>query len=131
MRPCVRFWFERSSVLPLLIAFAIMGAGPAFASDPGQIHTVTIEGMKFSPSTVRIRVGDKVVFENKDLFPHTATAKPARVFDSGIVKPGESWTFTPRTAGQIRYICTLHPMMEGEIVVEDVEGGAGRTQTRS
>ena len=120
MRPCVRFWFERSSVLPLLIAFAIMGAGPAFASDPGQIHTVTIEGM-----------GDKVVFENKDLFPHTATAKPARVFDSGIVKPGESWTFTPRTAGQIRYICTLHPMMEGEIVVEDVEGGAGRTQTRS
>ena len=73
--------------------------------------------MKFSPTTLRIRVGDRVEFKNADLVPHTATAKLAGGFDSEVMKPGKTWTFVPKSAGAFAYRCTFHPMMVGEIAV--------------
>lgn len=108
--------------LGILLPAAVVVAGPprADAKDEPRIHVVVIENMRFSPRTIRLREGEQVVFNNRDLFPHTATtkSKEANGFDSGILKPGESWTFTPRRGETIRYACTLHPTMEGEIIVE-------------
>jgi plastocyanin len=87
----------------------------ALASVAGRTHTVAMEGMKFSPSTLRIQAGDTIVFKNNDLVPHTATAKQREVFDSGIINPGESWTFVPKFHAAVPYVCTFHPMMEGRI----------------
>jgi plastocyanin len=80
-------------------------------------HVVKMENMKFSPAALRVRVGDRVDFRNADLVPHTVTAKSAGAFDSGLVKPGESWTFVAKTAGNFGYTCTFHPMMVGKLVV--------------
>ncbi len=104
--------------LLLLLAPVVLGVRAASAKDEGQTHTVVIENMKFSPGTLRVRPGDRVVFENKDLVPHTATAKPAGAFDSGLVAAGKSWTFIPQSAGTFHYACLFHPTMEGEVVVE-------------
>ena len=80
-------------------------------------HVVRIENMKFSPAALRVRVGDRVDFRNADLVRHTITAKSAGAFDSGLVKPGESWTFVAKTAGNFGYTCTFPPMMVGELLV--------------
>lgn len=101
----------------MLAGLAVFGLRRALSNDSGQVHAVTMEAMKFAPASVQIRPGDQVTFKNNDLVPHTVTAKPAGVFDSGVVKPGESWTIALQTGGTIHYGCTLHPMMEGEIVV--------------
>jgi plastocyanin len=90
---------------------------PVLANAAGRTHVVVMEGMKFSPPTLRIQKGDTVVFKNNDLVPHTATAKERGVFDSGIIKPGESWTLAPTFHATVPYVCTFHPMMEGRIEV--------------
>jgi plastocyanin len=95
----------------------LSAAWPVLANVAARTHTVAIEQMKFSPATLRIQLGDTIVFKNNDLVPHTATAKQREVFDSGIIKPGESWTFVPKLHATVPYGCTFHPMMEGRIEV--------------
>jgi plastocyanin len=102
-------------VMSTLVAIGAWKLSPAPA---GQTHVVVIEGMKFSPATVRLKAGDRVTFKNNDLVPHTATSTGAKIFDSGMIKAGESWTVTPPPGQTIRYVCTYHPMMEGVIIAE-------------
>ncbi|WP_427912385.1 cupredoxin domain-containing protein [Ramlibacter sp. MMS24-I3-19] len=79
-------------------------------------HDVTIEGMKFEPAEVTVRAGDTVVWHNKDLVPHTATA--AGTFDSKEIGPGKQWSWTARKPGRQPYVCTYHPGMQGTVVVQ-------------
>lgn len=81
-----------------------------------ETHTVTIEGMRFDPADLTVRAGDTIVWVNKDLFAHTATA--GQSFDSKSIDPGSSWQFTPRTAGDLPYICALHPTMKAMVRVK-------------
>jgi len=99
-----------------LTAIALPGLSKISATEVRRTHVVRIEGMTYSPATLRIHPGDRVTFTNNDLVPHTATSKGTRLFDSGIIKPGESWSVTPPLEKPIRYTCTFHPTMEGEIV---------------
>lgn len=79
-------------------------------------HVVTIEGMKFEPAVVTVRPGDTVVWQNKDVVPHTATA--AGSFDSREIAAGKRWSWTARKAGRHAYVCTYHPGMQGTVVVQ-------------
>lgn len=96
-----------------LRALALL-ALPALAGAATQ--TVTIEGMKFQPASVTVKRGDTVVWQNKDVVPHTATA--AGKFDSKNVDGGQSWTWTAGAKGRYDYVCTYHPGMKGTVVVE-------------
>ena len=87
---------------------------------PARTHTVTIEGMRFDPADVTVRTGDTIVWVNKDLFAHTATADGG-TFDSKSIDPGGSWQLTPRTAGELAYICALHPTMKAMVRVKAAE----------
>jgi plastocyanin len=100
------------SVLRSLLVLAALGPVAAGAAT----HVVVIEGMKFEPATVRVKVGDQVIWRNKDLVPHTATA--TEKFDSGQIAGGKDWTWTAASRGQTDYICTYHPGMKGSVVVE-------------
>jgi plastocyanin len=102
----------------LLDGIAVLGLAKVAPGDSGQTHVVLMEGMMFAPSSLRIQPGDRVTFRNADLVPHTATARSGKLFDSGAIKPGESWTMTPPAGQTIRYVCTYHPMMEGEIIAD-------------
>jgi plastocyanin len=88
------------------------------AAVAGQTHTVVIEAMAFTPAVLHIQRGDRIVFQNKDILPHTATAQHRGGFDSGLIKAGESWTFHPAAdRGAIDYVCLFHPTMKGRIVL--------------
>lgn len=93
-------------VLPLLAAPLMAWA---------ETHTVVIDGMGFQPATLVLKRGDTVVWQNKDLVPHTATA--AGGFDSGHIESGKQWSWTVRGDGRIDYVCTYHPGMKGSLTV--------------
>lgn len=111
-------WFVRAIVVLSVAGAASCGSGshPEAGERAPVMHTVTIEGSTFRPSAVTVHAGDRVVWMNRDFFPHTATA--AGTFDSGTLPPDASWTFIAGTPGVFTYTCTFHPTMTGTIRVE-------------
>ena len=102
----------------MLCAAALAAALGAPAELPaGNARTVTIEGMKFSPERIEVAVGDTITWINKDFLPHSVTAPAARL-ESGDLATNQSWKFIARKKGEIDYICRLHPVMRGVIVVK-------------
>jgi plastocyanin len=100
--------------LVLACAAALFTAG---AHAEGKTHAVRIEGMQFVPERLEVALGDTVVWTNKDFLPHSVTARQARV-ESGDLAPNRSWRFVARKKGEIPYICRLHPVMKGVLVVK-------------
>jgi plastocyanin len=113
MRSSCRARWRPSDVKAILFCLASLLALPALAAET---HVITIEGMKFALPTVTVKKGDKVVWQNKDIVPHTVTA--AGKFDSGEIKANGSWTWTAQAPGRYDYTCTYHPTMKGALVVQ-------------
>lgn len=120
-------WSPRALRRSLLCVFALTAlsiiglwrtSARAASAPPVATHVILIENMKFSPTTLNVHLGDRIEFKNQDLLPHTATAKDTKMFDSGLLRSGKSWSFSPSAEGTIDYRCSFHPMMEGSIVVQ-------------
>jgi plastocyanin len=71
----------------------------------------------YVPNPVTITAGSAVTWTNSDTTPHTATSNTG-VFNSGPIGPGQSFSFTFRTAGTYLYRCSFHPGMIGSVVVQ-------------
>jgi plastocyanin len=80
-------------------------------------HTVVMENVQFNPATLTVHRGERIVWVNRDLFPHTVTSA-TKAFDSGSIAPNASWSFTPRKTGSYPYGCSFHPVMKGTITVQ-------------
>ena len=81
------------------------------------VHTVTIDGFAFKPPSIVVKQGDTVEWRNDDPVPHTATATDAGL-DSGEIAAGGRYRFVARRKGRFAYLCTLHPIMKSELIVE-------------
>jgi plastocyanin len=93
----------------IALALACAGAAPA-------APTVTIDGTRYAPETLKVTRGATVTWINKDPFPHTVTV--AKAFDSKEIGANRSWKHVFKAPGRYDYICTLHPGMKGTLVVE-------------
>jgi plastocyanin len=93
---------------------------PAPAASPS---LVTIKDFGFSPSTVKIHVGDTVRWKNNDSVSHTATST-SKGFDSGNLDNGQSFSFTFTKSGSYSYVCSYHPSMTGIVIVTDAPSPA-------
>jgi plastocyanin len=107
---------RREFIAGLVLLVCSTGAGAAHSSRKPATHTITMEGMVFKPATLTIKPGDTVVWLNKDIVEHTATAEGK--FDSRLIAPNKSWKQTFKTKGSFDYICTYHPTMKGTLVVK-------------
>jgi plastocyanin/mono/diheme cytochrome c family protein len=91
--------------------------GDSAAHQDDSRTTITMDGTGFTPAELTVAVGDTVTWINKDPFPHTVSSRRGH-FHSEDVPAGGRWTFTPGAAGRFPYVCTLHPGMEGTLIVE-------------
>lgn len=108
----------RSSCLTAFWAAALLGtAHSSYAQATPKPHVVTIEAMQFTPATIEVKVGEIVIWKNKDPFPHTVTAEN-RNFDSGSIAANRSWKFKTNKRGTFPYVCTLHPNMKATLIVK-------------
>jgi len=100
----------------VLIAAALVGLAST-AQAYAETRVVKIENMQFNPSTIIVHRGDRVVWQNQDLYAHSATAE-ARRFDSGNIAPNGSWSYEASKTGRYTYGCSLHPTMHGVLIVQ-------------
>jgi plastocyanin len=106
-----------SCVLVLALLFASEGQAGARAAAKPRTHTVVMEATRFQPDTLTVKAGDTIVWVNKDLFPHSATASNT-AFDSQAIAVGASWKFVAKKKGDFPYTCIFHPTMKGTLVVK-------------
>jgi plastocyanin len=78
---------------------------------------VTMKDIAFSPQSVHVSVGQKIDWTNDDSVAHNVTATGGASFRSSDFGQGGTFSYTPTKAGTIAYVCTLHPGMDGTIVV--------------
>lgn len=110
------------AVLPLAaspLAASPLAALPlkrrAMAQDAGPA-TVEMTKFAFVPAKIEIKAGGAIVFANRDLAPHTATADDGS-FDTGALRRDERKEIVFPTAGEFPYICRFHPHMSGIVRV--------------
>ena len=83
-----------------------------------------ISGAGYEPPEITVSPGATLMWDNKDNALHTATSgespTPDGKFDSGIVGANQqSKPITmPTEPGEYKYFCTLHPFLQGTVVVQ-------------
>jgi quinohemoprotein ethanol dehydrogenase len=96
-------------------------AGPtgpiADAIDKINIGANNVE-YSYGPARTRVKKGTAVTFTNVGDIPHTATAFQQGTWDTGMLEKGQSKTVTFSETGNYYYICTPHPWMYGQVIVE-------------
>jgi plastocyanin len=85
---------------------------------PAAPGMVVMKGLRFHPSSTTVQVGERVTWTNDDNVDHNVTATGGAKFMSRAFGHGRTYSFTPRQAGTISYVCTLHQGMVGKLVVK-------------
>lgn len=93
------------------------GTGSAVNIGGPQTYSVEIMDYAFSPQTLNIKTGDTVIWTNQDSIRHDIKSNDGS-FYSIPLDTGEMYAFTFNTRGTFKYRCSLHPTMEGTIIVE-------------
>ena len=99
-----------------MLALGLVGSATAQKKPSGKTHTVLIKGFTFVPQQLEVRAGDRVIWKNDDIVPHTATAKNS--FDSKELGPQQSWSYVANRKGTYPFMCIYHPTMKGELTVK-------------
>jgi len=114
-------------------------ASDATALEAAAATVQMTDQFRFSPADLTIAAGQTVTWINDSAMPHTATDDPAQnpvasahpeyaqlpdgaePWDSGMLQPGESYSYTFTTPGTYHYFCLPHVLsgMLGTITVED------------
>jgi len=91
--------------------------GPTTPAQTSTEQQVNIKDFSFVPDTAEVPIGTTVTWVNEDNVPHTVTSV-SRIFDSGGINPGKSYSYKFDQAGTFEYSCTNHPTMpHGKIIV--------------
>ena len=84
-----------------------------------------IDNSCYEPFAVSVDVRKKVTWKNLDSYSHTVTSGtpedgPDGVFDSGLLANYRYFSHTFYESGIYDYYCTLHPWMQGMVVVGEI-----------
>jgi plastocyanin len=136
---------KTKAISSIFVLFAIAAGMASMAPDAfADHHEITItpvagsgsqgcekteEGC-FSPNTVTVYVGSVIIFSNTDTTIHNfasggpnddvvGTVADKNGFNTAIMNPGESATWTPTEAGEFPYFDMIHPWMQGTIIVQE------------
>jgi plastocyanin len=77
---------------------------------------VHMRNIQFDPQTANAKVGDKVCWVNDDDVQHDTQADNGS-FKSALFGKGETFTTTVSKAGDVAYVCTVHPNMKATLKV--------------
>ena len=112
-----RFTPGRTVVVAMLlgpVAGALLAYGAVAAEEP---NVVTIDNFSFTSPELTVAVGTTVKWVNHDDIPHTVVENN-KTFRSKALDTDDSYSFTFTSAGTFSYFCSLHPKMQGKIIVK-------------
>lgn len=98
---------------PLLLALALLV--PLASASMAAEYTVVVSDMKFGPVPAELHAGDTIVWQNDDIFRHTATARDGSF---NVDLPAKtSATMVVGDPGSVDFFCKFHPGMTGTLVI--------------
>jgi plastocyanin len=118
------FWLGRRFALRFLAVAILALAAGAFLMSHGVAATardvsVAIDDFAFGPARITVQRGTKVTWTNKDDDVHTVVADgDPKLWKSPPLDTDDSFSFVFDKPGTYKYICTIHPRMQGTVVVE-------------
>ena len=83
-------------------------------SAPADAVKVDITKMKFVPATIEIEAGSTVTWTNHDAVPHNVYLPAPIEVIGDMLRAGKSLALTFNTPGEYSYICSPHPVHEGQ-----------------
>ncbi len=108
--------FARDDYLTNLAKLAGRFPSQAVAATTGAAAEVAISGFSFGPATLKVSAGQRVTWVNGDDTPHQISVVGGTQRSELMLK-GQSAALQFDAAGNIAYICGLHPTMKGTIEV--------------
>lgn len=93
--------------------------GPVSQPGDGEASVIKIDGCMFYPTVARVPVGTTVRFLNTGQVLHNITGVSGTWGSRGELAPNAEYQATFSAAGIYPFACTLHPGMNGAIVVGD------------
>ncbi len=134
-RQAIRVTLTLCGAIALAVITSVTGHT---ANQPAVVIKMRDMPPSFDPALVTINVGDTVKWENTGNSVHHATddhemaikgddvkSPPGTTaFDSGFMRPGDTFTHTFTTPGVYRYVCAAHEAsgMIGEVIVKPHQG---------
>ena len=99
-------------------SYLMGGGGGGNGTEDGAVQTSTVDmrNTAYQPNEIEVAVSTTVTWINQDSFGHTVTSESGK-FDSGNIGSGEEYSYTFNDAGTFDYSCTIHPSMQGTVVV--------------
>jgi plastocyanin len=86
---------------------------------PVASNTVAMENFAFQPVNVQVKVGATITWTNKDTAPHTVTFRDSSLKSSGILRQGDTYSYTFTRVGTLTYYCDLHRYMTAQVTVTE------------
>ena len=106
------FW-PLMKLATIALTAAVLAVPPGTAAAASRTHTIIIDKMKFGPVPRNVRAGDIILWVNRDIFKHTATARD-RSFNIDLAPSARGKTVVKRSGA---FYCIYHPGMKGRLVV--------------
>jgi plastocyanin len=100
---------------------AAVWAAAAYAQQTAKVGPaeVGITNFTFAPGNVSVATGTTVTWVNHDEEPHTVVNRGAtRIFKSAALDTDDKFSFVFDKPGTYEYFCSVHPNMQGTIVVQ-------------
>ncbi|MGO9545256.1 MAG: cupredoxin family copper-binding protein [Rhodomicrobium sp.] len=111
----------RAFLLALLLTIGLTPlayAGQSMAAnEAAPTASVRIDNFSFTPAEITIAPGTTVTWTNGDDIPHTVAAT-GKLFRSKVMDTDQSYSFTFTAPGIYDYFCSLHPHMQGKVIVK-------------
>jgi plastocyanin len=104
---------QRPLALIASTAASLLMSTPAAAAP--HTHVIVMDKMKFGAVPANIHRGDTILWVNRDILRHTATAKN-KSFDVDL-PPKTQKRMTVRASGAFPFSCRFHPGMRGVLKV--------------
>jgi plastocyanin len=106
----------KPSFISLLLLAAILTLVTNCKKDFSGAKEVIMHDNLFEPSTITILAGTTIFWINKESNRHTVSSDD-KLFDSGEMRKGKSFSFTFVSTGTYSYHCKIYGGMKGTVVV--------------
>lgn len=103
---------QAATLPPAVTETATTSGGETSAPEP---VVVTMKANQNTPAAIQVKVGQKIEWRNEDGYAHNVTSTSGEKIDSGDFT--DSFSYSPKKAGTIDYVCTIHSGQGGKITV--------------
>ncbi len=90
---------------------------PAAGAPAAAVNNVSINNAKYRPKNLSVKVGTTVTWTNNDSVAQSVTSDTPGQFDSGLLQPGATWSYTFSQAGTFPYHSSATKTTFGSITV--------------